>query len=98
MACGTPVIAFGRGSVPEVIDEGVSGFVVDNEAEAIRAIKRIPELDRRRVREAFEQRFTARRMAENYVRHYRALLKQSRHQKMDGAERRSTVTFLNPSR
>ena len=63
MACGTPVIAFRRGSVPEVIDKGVSGFVVENEDEAVAAIKRIGELDRRRVRAAFEQRFTARRMA-----------------------------------
>lgn len=74
MACGTPVIAFRRGSVPEVIEDGVSGFVVDSEAEAIAAVKRLPELDRRRVREAFECRFTARRMAEDYVRHYRTLL------------------------
>ena len=74
MACGTPVIAFRRGSVPEVIEEGVSGFVVDNEEEAIAAIGRIGELDRRRVRAAFERRFTARRMAEDYVGHYRGIL------------------------
>jgi glycosyltransferase involved in cell wall biosynthesis len=87
MACGTPVIAFGRGSVPEVIDDGVSGFVVDNETEAIRAIKRIPELDRRRVRKSFDQRFTARLMAENYVGHYRVLLNHSRRRKMEVAAR-----------
>jgi glycosyltransferase involved in cell wall biosynthesis len=74
MACGTPVIAFRRGSVPEVIDEGVTGFVVDNEDEAIAAIERVGELDRRRVRARFDQRFTARRMAEDYLRHYDALL------------------------
>jgi glycosyltransferase involved in cell wall biosynthesis len=74
MACGTPVIAFRSGSVPEVIDHGVSGFVVDGEAEAVRAIGRLGELDRARVRAHFEQRFTARRMAEDYVRHYEALL------------------------
>ena len=70
MACGTPVIAFRRGSVPEVIEEGVTGFIVDNEGEALQAIKRLPDLDRRRVRDGFERRFTARRMAEDYVRHY----------------------------
>ena len=70
MACGTPVIAFRRGSVPEVIDEGVTGFIVDNEDEAVAAIKRIGELDRQRVRARFEERFTARRMAEDYLRHY----------------------------
>jgi glycosyltransferase involved in cell wall biosynthesis len=73
MACGTPVIAFRSGSVPEVLEEGTSGFIVDNEAAAIQAIKRLPELDRRRVREAFERRFTARRMAEDYVHHYKLL-------------------------
>ena len=57
MACGTPVIAFRRGSVPELIDDGVSGYVVDNEDEAV------AELDRCRVRAAFEQRLTAARMA-----------------------------------
>jgi len=75
MAFGTPVIGFRRGSVPEVIDEGVTGFIVDNEDEAIAAIKRIGELDRRRVRATFERRFTARRMAEDYIRHYGALLR-----------------------
>jgi glycosyltransferase involved in cell wall biosynthesis len=80
MACGTPVIAFRRGSVPEVIDEGVTGFIVDTEDEAIAAIARIGELDRRRVRATFERRFTARRMAEDYVRYYQGLLKQETRQ------------------
>ena len=73
MACGTPVIAYRCGSVPEVIDEGVTGFVVDGEAQAIEAIGRLGQLDRRRVRAGFEQRFTARRMAEEYVTLYTAL-------------------------
>jgi glycosyltransferase involved in cell wall biosynthesis len=76
MACGTPVIAFRRGSVPEVIDEGVTGFVVNNEEEALGAIKRIGELDRRRVRARFEERFTSRRMAHDYLRLYGALLQE----------------------
>src|SRR5205814_1380228 len=74
MACGTPVIAFRSGSVPEVIDDGVTGFIVDNEAEAVEAIARLGELDRRKVRARFEQRFTAERMANEYVRHYQSLL------------------------
>jgi glycosyltransferase involved in cell wall biosynthesis len=74
MACGTPVIAFRRGSVPEVIEDGLSGFVVDSEEEATSAVKRLPTLDRRKVREAFDRRFTARRMAEDYVQHYRQLV------------------------
>jgi glycosyltransferase involved in cell wall biosynthesis len=74
MACGTPVIALRRGSVPEVIEDGVSGVIVDSEEQAVEAIKRLGELDRRAVRAAFERRFTARRMAEDYVRHYGKLL------------------------
>jgi glycosyltransferase involved in cell wall biosynthesis len=63
MACGLPVIAFRRGSVPEVIDDdGVTGYIVDSEEEAVAAIGRVHELDRRRVRAIFERRFTARRM------------------------------------
>ena len=74
MACGTPVIAFGRGSVPEVVDEGVTGFVVDSEEEAVAAVDRLEELDRRQVRARFEERFTATRMAKEYVSHYQSLL------------------------
>ena len=73
MACGTPVIAFRRGSVPEIIDEGVTGFVVDDEAGAVRAINRLGELERHRVRARFEQRFTSKRMASEYIRHYEVL-------------------------
>jgi glycosyltransferase involved in cell wall biosynthesis len=73
MACGTPVIAFSSGSVPEVIDDGITGFVVRSEAEAVEAIGRVSELDRRRVRSHFEKRFTTRRMAQEYLRHYEAL-------------------------
>lgn len=73
MACGTPVIAYRRGSVPEVIENGLTGFVVDNEEEAIAAVGRLHELDRRSIRAAFEKRFTARRMAQDYVCHYREL-------------------------
>jgi glycosyltransferase involved in cell wall biosynthesis len=81
MACGTPVIAWRRGSVSEIIEHGVTGFIVDSEAEAVDAIERIPTLDRRRVRAAFERRFTARRMAESYRRCFQWL--------MVGGERRT---------
>jgi glycosyltransferase involved in cell wall biosynthesis len=73
MSCGTPVIAFRAGSVPEVIDEGITGFVVEGEAEALQAIQRLHILDRRKVRGRFEERFTADRMARDYVRLYEAL-------------------------
>ena len=74
MACGTPVIAYRRGSVPEVIEENVSGFVVDTIEEAVTAVQRIGDLDRVKVRAEFERRFTAERMARDYVRIYRQLL------------------------
>jgi len=67
MACGTPVIAYRAGSVPEVIDDGVSGFIVSSEDEAVAATKRLHELDRATVRAVFDRRWTARRMAEDYV-------------------------------
>jgi glycosyltransferase involved in cell wall biosynthesis len=73
MGCGTPVIALRNGSVPEVIDDGVTGFVVDDEATAARAAGQLHLLDRKLVRAVFEHRFTARRMAEDYMRIYRAL-------------------------
>jgi glycosyltransferase involved in cell wall biosynthesis len=74
MACGTPVIAFRSGSVPEVVDDGLTGFVVTGETEAIKAIEKISKLDRRRVRRHFESRFTTRRMAQEYLHHYMALV------------------------
>jgi glycosyltransferase involved in cell wall biosynthesis len=73
MACGTPIIAFPAGSVPEVIDQGVTGFVVDDEAQAIKAVQRLREIDRRRVRERFEKRFTAGRMAKDYLSQYQSV-------------------------
>ncbi|MGD9879448.1 MAG: glycosyltransferase family 4 protein [Reyranella sp.] len=73
MACGTPVIAYRAGSVPEVIEDGVSGFIVHNEAEAAAAVARLPLLDRACVREAFERRFTVERMADDYLAIYHKL-------------------------
>jgi glycosyltransferase involved in cell wall biosynthesis len=78
MACGTPVIAFKRGSVPEVIDNGVSGFVVEDEISAVAAIKRLSTLPREKVRAAFESRFSSKVMARNYVAVYEELLRQKR--------------------
>jgi glycosyltransferase involved in cell wall biosynthesis len=73
MACGTPVIAFRRGSVPEVVEDGTTGFVVNDEAAAAGTLSRIRDLDRRLVRQAFERRFAVRRMAEDYLRTYQKL-------------------------
>jgi glycosyltransferase involved in cell wall biosynthesis len=74
MACGTPVIAFNRGSVPEVIDDGLTGFIVEDESGAIGAVDRLSHLSREKIRKRFEQRFTARRMALDYLAAYRSLM------------------------
>jgi glycosyltransferase involved in cell wall biosynthesis len=73
MACGTPVIALRNGSVPEVVDDGITGFIVDDEAAAASAARQIQMLDRTLIRTIFERRFTARRMAEDYTRIYQEL-------------------------
>lgn len=73
MACGTPVVAFKCGAVPEVIDEGVTGFIVESVDEAVEAVKRVGEIERAGVRAAFEQRFTVERMARDYLSIYRDL-------------------------
>jgi glycosyltransferase involved in cell wall biosynthesis len=73
LACGTPVIAFRRGSVPEVLEDGVTGFIVDGVDDAVRAVARIDELSRARCRAAFERRFSASRMAHDYLAIYRAI-------------------------
>lgn len=73
MACGTPVVAWRCGSVPEVVDEGVSGLIVADEDEAIAAVHAIGTLDRREVRAAFDRRFSAATMAKAYVELYRRL-------------------------
>ena len=78
MACGCPVIAFRRGSVPEVMDDGVTGFIVENEAEAIAALGRLGEIDRAGVRAQFDKRWTSRRMAENYVSIYQRLVRRAK--------------------
>jgi glycosyltransferase involved in cell wall biosynthesis len=74
MACGTPVLAFRHGSVPEVIDGGVTGIIVDTIEEAISALPHVIALDRRKVRRRFEQRFRADRMAKEYVKLYQDLI------------------------
>lgn len=74
MACGTPVIAYRSGSVPEVVDDSVTGFIVDCEEEAVSAVSEVARLDRRNVRARFEQRFSAHRMAREYESQYRKLI------------------------
>ena len=75
MACGTPVLAFRCGSIPEIIEDGVTGKIVGSEEEAIAALPAILAYDRREVRQRFEERVTATRMAQDYVNTYRRLMK-----------------------
>lgn len=76
MACGTPVIAYRQGSVPEVLEDGVTGFIVKGLEDAVEAVRRVPEISRKRCREVFEERFTARRMATDYLKVYGRLINQ----------------------
>ena len=75
MACGTPVIAWPNGSVPEVIDDGVTGFIVGTINDAVRAVGRVGSLSRLACRNVFEVRFDARRMARDYLDVYRRLVR-----------------------
>jgi glycosyltransferase involved in cell wall biosynthesis len=75
MACGTPVLAFRCGSVPEIVDAGVTGLIVDSMDEAIRMLPQVLALDRRTVRQRFDQRFSVARMAKDYLHVYRSLLR-----------------------
>ncbi|APA89843.1 glycosyltransferase family 4 protein (plasmid) [Paraburkholderia sprentiae WSM5005] len=74
LACGTPVIAFRRGAVPELLEDGVSGLIVDNVDEAVRAVGRVGGIERGACRRAFERRFTAARMTDDYLTIYDTLL------------------------
>jgi glycosyltransferase involved in cell wall biosynthesis len=91
MACGTPVLAFRRGSVSEIIDQGVTGAIVDTMDEAVRMLPRVIELDRHAVRRRFEQRFSSVLMAKDYVALYRSLLKRP-----SISERETTVQLPRP--
>jgi glycosyltransferase involved in cell wall biosynthesis len=77
LACGTPVIAYRCGSVPEVIDHGLTGFICDDVERAVAAVERVHELSRATCRRVFERRFTAARMMADYVVIYRHILEQS---------------------
>lgn len=79
MACGTPVIAYRSGSVPEVVEHGVTGFIVDDEEQAIEAVKEARRLDRSTIRARFEERFVASRMARQYEESYRVLVARKAH-------------------
>jgi glycosyltransferase involved in cell wall biosynthesis len=91
LACGTPVLAYRRGSIPEIIDHGVTGFVCETVDEMVEAVGQVPLLERRRCRAAFDERFTADRMARDYVALYERILEgasvQAVAQKVNGGSR-----------
>jgi glycosyltransferase involved in cell wall biosynthesis len=74
MACGTPTVAFSRGSVPEILEDGVSGFIVNSEQKAVEALQKIPRLSRAKCRAMFEKRFTDARMTKDYLKIYEGLI------------------------
>jgi glycosyltransferase involved in cell wall biosynthesis len=96
LACGTPVVAYRRGSVPEVIDEGVTGYIVEDLDQAARAVRQVGELSRRRCRQVFEERFSVERMTRDYLRVYRQLLQQPRPHNGHGHGLRSTDGRVRP--
>jgi glycosyltransferase involved in cell wall biosynthesis len=94
MACGTPVIAFRRGSVPEVMTDGVTGFIVDSVDEAVEAVKRVETLSRQACRQVFESRFDSARMTRDYLQVYKRLV----HSGPGGtaAKKRASVAAFSP--
>ena len=95
MACGTPVLAFRHGSVSEIIDQGVTGAIVDTTEEAMRMLPHVLALDRRAVRRRFEQRFSSARMAEDYVAVYRSLFERPSDRETSVPPRRPALEKLN---
>jgi glycosyltransferase involved in cell wall biosynthesis len=97
LACGTPVIARRRGSVPEVIEDGVTGFLCETEEEMAAAVARAPSLGRAACREAFERRFTAARMADDYLRIFAACRRRAPQQQVRFADRASGKPEVAPA-
>jgi glycosyltransferase involved in cell wall biosynthesis len=99
MACGTPVLAFRCGSVPEIVEDGLTGAIVETVEDALAALPHVIALDRNKVRQRFVQRFSATRMANDYVSVYRSLLRSPRLLKGDGLRRHSPDTkYVDTSR
>ena len=97
MACGTPVVAFRRGSVPEVVDDGVTGFIVDSIDEGASALEKIQHFDREHCRKVFEERFSVERMARDYVRVYEKLLSTRRSRSARGTNGTNTIRTALPA-
>jgi glycosyltransferase involved in cell wall biosynthesis len=97
MACGTPVIAWPRGSVPEVMESGTTGFIVNSVPAAVTALGKIAGLNRKRCREVFEKRFTATRMVNDYVRIYERLVESTRSPALRNPKRVASGLLSSPA-
>ena len=105
LACGTPVFAYRRGSIPEIIDDGVTGFICDSMAEMIAKLDQLPSINRRRCRDAFQNRFTVERMVKDYLTVYERMatvparvhaLAQSRSLRVVGRKRLTVSEMVTP--
>jgi glycosyltransferase involved in cell wall biosynthesis len=102
MACGTPVLAYRQGSIPEIIDHGVTGYICDNIGEMAQAVSALSLIDRSRCRDIFEKRFTVERMVKDYVAIYERIADASRrprlasHSRTSGHIRPGTIHSLAP--
>ena len=102
MACGTPVLAYRQGSIPEIIDHGVTGYICDNISEMAQAVSALSRIDRRRCREIFEKRFTVERMVRDYLAVYESMAAASHrrrlapHARTSGHIRPGSVHSLAP--
>jgi len=92
MACGTPVIAYNRGAVPEVIEHGTSGFIVNTQQEAINAVGQLDSIDRQHCRRAFEQHFSSQHMTQNYLRLYEQQIRQHQPDELHAKKARPAET------
>jgi len=82
MACGTPVVAFNKGSMPELINSGKDGFIVENVDEAVEALGKIPEIDRQCCRDTVEKRFSVERMVDDYIKVYQQIIYENNNKKV----------------
>jgi len=98
LACGTPVIARQRGSVPEIVQEGITGFVCETEQEMVAAVQQVTRLKREACRRAFVERFSVQRMAHDYIKVYEACLEHREKQRVSTPQRASAGLRVLPQR
>ena len=97
LACGTPVLAYRRGSIPEIIEDRTTGFVCEGLDEMTAAIQHIPDIDRRQCRRTFEQRFSVERMAQDYLRVYERALDKTCNKEAESTSLISWPTLTTPT-